>query len=224
MTDLIGRLRDDSHDASVPQVGPDRLGRVSFVTAHTVRAGSLPARTGSVDSQMIHEVGEHWRVSGPARGTISTNGWPVPSTRAWILVLSRPRERPNGMAAQTDSCDSTVSPVVQGRLVRCWWARVNRDGPIHVTAADNSSPARIYRLYRWGGIHASELILLTHYPPGTDHLPAGRASSPRRETIPARYRRAPHHRVPDQRTALALPISGCPAPGLYSAVAVVLCR
>ena len=75
-----------------------------------------------------------------------------------------------------------------------------------------------------GGIHASELILLTHYPPGTDHLPAGRASSPRRETIPARYRRAPHHRVPDQRTALALPISGCPAPGLYSAVAVVLCR
>jgi len=54
-----------------------------------------PAAQGDqVDLQLTHQMGEHRCVATLTGATSSTNGLPLPSTRAWILVLNAPRELP----------------------------------------------------------------------------------------------------------------------------------
>ena len=92
--DLVRRLRDYCLDATAAQVGAVSARRVGLVPAQRLGPGSWPTLARPRDAQLASSRGRAGEsLAWPGVNAI-TSGSPLPSTRAWVLVVRPPRERP----------------------------------------------------------------------------------------------------------------------------------
>ncbi|GAB2985545.1 hypothetical protein GCM10027184_41890 [Saccharothrix stipae] len=91
---LVAAFGDGGRDAASAQMGADGAAGVALVRDHPARPRGGPPRSGSVEPDTGHDLGDMVQsLTLPPVRTID-RGRPWPSQARWILVVGPPRERP----------------------------------------------------------------------------------------------------------------------------------